>query len=535
MNVRDTLKTNAKHPGGDAAEPGLEGGSNHSAEDLEKLLDLDRHRLSVVPQKTSSPSERWMKYVGFPAGIAVFLALYYMPLPEGLSTAGRSTMACFCMALIWWVTEPMPTYVTSLCLMVGLTFTDAWGGKEVLGVLGLDVIWLNVTAFVLSSILLKTNLAKRIALFLIVTFGRSALPMLLAFMLLQFVLASMIPATAARAVMTLPIMLVVALIFGSSADSPNNFGRNLFLQNLMGINIFSSAFMTGSTANLIAVALILKLSGNKVYYTDWLLANLPVVVVSMAVTWLIGPKLLFRLKPEERAPRISGGMAALRDQFTRMGPMTFAEVKGAVIFCLVIFLWVTDRFHMGWFGFEIPAVFAAMIGAIITFLPRVGLLKWNDADIPWHLMLFSAGAYAGGLALNDTGAAQWVVGRVFGMLNFSKGVGFFPVYVIVIAIMMYSHLFFTSKTMRTIILIPFIIAMANHLGISPLALALPAAFTIDWVIGLPISAKPNVILFTTGQYSVLDNIKYGILVATIGVVFYAVAGLTWFRVLGITP
>ena len=65
-------------------------------------------------------------------------------------------------------------------------------------------------------------------------------------------------------------------------------------------------------------------------------------------------------------------------------------------------------------------------------------------------------------------------------------------------------------------------------------MALPAAFTIDWVIGLPISAKPNVILFTTGQYSVLDNIKYGLIVATIGVVIMFIAGFTWFKFLGIT-
>jgi solute carrier family 13 (sodium-dependent dicarboxylate transporter), member 2/3/5 len=94
---------------------------------------------------------------------------------------------------------------------------------------------------------------------------------------------------------------------------------------------------------------------------------------------------------------------------------------------------------------------------------------------------------------------------------------------------------FTSKTMRTIILIPFIIGLARELGINPVALALPAAFTIDWVIGLPISAKPNVILFTTGQYSVLENIRYGVIVSTIGLLLLVVAGFTWFRFLGITP
>ena len=178
---------------------------------------------------------------------------------------------------------------------------------------------------------------------------------------------------------------------------------------------------------------------------------------------------------------------------------------------------------------------AAMLGAIIVFLPRVGILAWNEADIPWHLMLFSSGAYAGGMALDNTGAGRWAVNLVFSYVNVTREMGFMPVYVGVIALMMYSHLVFTSKTMRTMILIPFVILLAKQLGYNPLAFALPAAFTIDWVVGLPISAKPNVILFGTGQYSVLDNILYGVLVATIGVVLLSVAGLTWFRFLGITP
>ena len=112
---------------------------------------------------------------------------------------------------------------------------------------------------------------------------------------------------------------------------------------------------------------------------------------------------------------------------------------------------------------------------------------------------------------------------------------FWTVYIIVIALMMYSHLVFTSKTMRTIILIPFIIALAQQLGFNPIALALPAAFTIDWVIGLPISAKPNVILFTTGQYSVLDNLKYRLRDRDHRHRAPDVAGFTWFHFLGLTP
>ena len=498
-------------------------------------LDIEKYKLAVVVERPKGRAERWMKRVGMPLGIAVFAAILLMPLPDGLSPNGRAALASFAFALIWWIGEPVPTYVTSLILMVALVFTGAWTEAQVLGVLGLDVIWLNVMAFILSAVLVTTHLAKRIALMLLVRFGRRASTALLSMVIVQLLLAPLIPATAARAVMTLPLMLVVAAIYRSTSQAPTNFGRNLFLQNLMGINIFSSGFMTGSTANLIAVGFILTLGGERVYYTDWMFANLPIALIGMAIAWWIGPHLLMRIPPAQAVPQVTGGIESLESQLKKMGRLSAAEKRGLAIFGLVVFLWVTDRFHMAWFGFGISAVIAAMIGAILALAPRIGVVTWNDTDIPWHLLIFSAGAYAGGLALDQTGAAKWGIERVFASLQFGTDVNFWTVYVIVIVINMYSHYFFTSKTMRTVIMIPIVIGIAKHLGFSPLSLALPAAFTIDWVIGLPISGKPNLIIFTTGQYSVLDQLKYGFVMTTVGVILLVIAGFTWFRFLGITP
>lgn len=503
--------------------------------ELDQLLDLDRHKLSVIPKKKATPSERWMKYLGFPLGMIAFLMIYYMETPAGLSSSGQAVMASFALALIWWVSEPIPTFVTSLILMILLVCLDGWDQKNVLAVFGLDVIWLNVMAFILSSILVKTDLAKRIALNLIARFGKTSGSILLAFIVLQLSLAPLIPATAARTVMTLPIMMVVAAIYGATSDHPTNFGRNLFLQNLIGINIFSSGFMTGSAANLIAIMFINTMAGEKVYYTDWMFASLPIILATMLIAWFIGPRFLFPVRIEDQKPKIKGGIETLKRQLEAMGPLSFNEKKAAVLFGMVIFLWMTDRFHMGWFGFEVDPVIAAMAGAVLCFIPKIGILQWNEADIPWHLMLFSTGAYAGGMALDSSGAGRWAIQQVFSMFNITRGVNFWYVYIGVIAIMMYSHLVFTSKTMRTMILIPFFILLAKQLGYKATSLALPAAFCIDWVIGLPISAKPNVILFGTGQYSVLDNLKFGLIVSTIGVILLTIAGMTWFRFLGITP
>jgi solute carrier family 13 (sodium-dependent dicarboxylate transporter), member 2/3/5 len=502
---------------------------------VDELLDLSQNRLSRAAERLPSPGERWMRYLGLPLGILAFLALYYMPTPAGMTGAGQTVIASFALALVWWVTEPIPTHLTSLVLMGLLVFFNGWSEEPVLQTLGYSVIWLNILAFVLASMLVKTDLAKRIALSLIVRWGHSAVAVLLALFLLNLVMAAFIPATAARAAMMLPVLLVVARIYGASSERPTNFGRNLFLQNVQAVDFCSSAFMTGSNANLIAVAFILSMGGSRVYYTDWLFANLPVVVVAVFISWLIGPRLVFRLRPQERRPVVDGGLERLRGTLEAMGPVSGAEKRAMAIFGLVIVLWVTDRLHMRMFGFEITAVMAAFIGAVIALAPRIGLLKWSEADIPWHLMLFSAGAYAGGLALNDSGAARWLVGSLFARLHIGPGVGFWPVYCVVIAVNMFSHVFFTSKTMRTLIFIPFVITIAQTLGFHPLSLALPAAFTIDWVITLPMNAKPNVIQYSSGQYSVLDSLRYGLVMTAVGTLLLILAGFTWFRFLGITP
>lgn len=502
--------------------------------DIQALLNMERMTLSSKMRTPQTASERWMEYLGFPLGIAVFLLIYYWPTGVGLSSAGQAGAACFALALVWWIMEPVPTYLTSFVLMVMLVFLDVTKTKPVLDVLGMDVIWLNILAFILASMLVKTRLAKRMALALINKFGKTAGWALIAFVIVQLVLAPLIPATAARTVMTMPLMIVVAAIYGASADNPNNFGRTLFLLNLFGISILSSTVMTGSAANLMAVGFIQIMGGHKVYYTDWMFANAPIAIIAMLIAWYIGPRFIFPLKAEEKVPQVAGGLDLIKQELGKMGKMTEAEWRCIAIFGVVIFLWMTDRFHMQWFGVEIAAPIAAMIGCIIAFMPRWGLLQWSEAEIPWHALMFSAGAYAGGLALDSTGAAEWAVRQLFGNLDL-KTFSFGAAYTIVICIMMYSHLLSTAKTIRTVIMIPIIITLSRELGWDPVSLALPAAFCIDWVIGLPICGKPNIIMYASGQFSVTDNFKYGFTVATIGVLLLVLAGATWFHWLGITP
>lgn len=101
-----------------------------------------------------------------------------------------------------------------------------------------------------------------------------------------------------------------------------------------------------------------------------------------------------------------------------------------------------------------------MLGAVIMLAPQLKLISWNDVDIPWHLMIFSAGAYSLGAGLTNTKLMEVLTKHLmdaFGMNSMS----YFELYAVLTAIFIASHFIFQSKNMRTIIFIPIVIGIAQ--------------------------------------------------------------------------
>lgn len=484
---------------------------------------------SAVPPraKPAHGLSRWMDFLGIPIALAVFCLIALMPLPTGLSAQGQMALAIFALALVLWVSQSIPPYATSLVAMILLILTNTWGEAQVIGVFGQDVIWLMVSAFILTSAMMKAGLARRLALGMVTTFGSRSKWALLSMIVVNGILAFLVPSTTARAGLMLPIVLVLAEVYGAKPGH-SKFGASLMIQELQSNNIFTSGILTATTCNVMAVGFIKQLGGQEVFYTDWLFASFPVALISMVMAWLLG---LIFFKPEFDTPQ-GKGLDVLRGELKSMGKLTANEWKVAVIFVVTVFLWVTDRWHVGWWGFQISTVAVGIVAAALCFLPGIGFLTWKETKIPWDLMIFSCGAYAAGLALESSGAASWMMNGIFAATNI-KSMSFFGAYAIVIIVAMFSHMVFTSKNVRTAIVIPVVIVLAKQMGFSPMSLALPAAFTMTWSITLPPNCKPNLIFFGTGQFTITQQLVYGLLVCVIGCALMILAGPTWFSLVGI--
>jgi len=512
-------------------------------------LDMNNYRIEKLPKMVKSGFEKWMAIVGGPLAIVLFIYFYWfakIPFLEhlngkeaakrfgevgsaGFTKINYAMLAIFIGAIVLWITEAIPNYLTSLILILAMVLTGVTTDKVAYAQLGHPVMWLNILSFVLASMLVKTRVAKRFALWFVIRFGKNATMVIFSFMVINIVLSAFISATTAKATILLPIFMVVAAIYGASKGDRNNFGRNLVLQNLFQINMGATGFLTGSGANLLAAAMIAGAMGwSSFSYQDWFVAAFPLCLILMLIGWFVGLKIIFPLKKGENQPQIEGGMDRLRLELANMGKMTFEEYKAIAIFVGVLALWATDKQH----GINQTAV--AFMGAVVALLPGIGIVKWNDVDIPWHLLLFSAGAYTLGAGLEATDLPATMVDTLFNAIGINAHTPFILIYAMLTGGMLFSALLFESKTMRALIFIPISIGVAHKFGYSILSLAFPVALLVEHVYVLPFNSKPAALLYTTNHYSWSDTLKYGLSMMVISWFMIMLWGETVLKWLGYT-
>lgn len=334
------------------------------------------------------------------ATLAAALAIATALPAEGLSGAGRLSLFGFGCATIAWVLLPMNPAFVALAVSGFLMLAGVIGQHSFLSMLGNDIVWLMIGAFVLGEAVTRTGLAKRLNH---AVAGRARrvdqLFWLISATLLA--LAFLIPSTSARASVLLPLHKALEPVIGERAT------RALSLLIPSIILVTTIAALTGAASHLVANDLLAGMTGRRIGFLEWALYGLPFAIAAGAATcWVV---LRMSLSPSERAlPLVVPG--------PEIRPWSREERIVALVGIAMVGLWL----GAGWLGLSIATV--AALGAIFLMSP-VGALRWSEGlkAINWDLILFVGAALLLGKSLIDTGAAGWLTQRFFAAMGFSAG------------------------------------------------------------------------------------------------------------------
>lgn len=441
---------------------------------------------------------------------------------SGLSYPGHLALGIFLMAAIFWITEPIPIYATSMLVILCQIFllssrslfmtsqgVDLDGYTPVnysvfMATLADPIIILFLGGFALASAAVKFDLDRNLTRILLKPFGSNPAYIALGLMLVTALLSAFMSNTATTA-----MMMTVVIPIAAKFDNADPFKKLITLCVPFSANIGGIATPIGTPPNAIALA-ALKHEGFNISFTTWMVCAAPLAIIMLFVTWRV---LLFAFPPAVKKFDM-----IMEGQFQKQPKAMITYF----IFGLTILLWVTESIH------RIPSSMTAFIP--VALLPALGVLDKSDIrNFGWEVLWLVAGGISLGLSMQNTGLANWVIELVpWAALG---GVGL----VLAFCIVAYLIANLVSHTVSASILVPIALGMGLsgvagqdfNLATSVMMIAVVVSFSMM----LPISTPPNAIAMSSGMIKTSDMSRTGAAVGVGGIFLLLLFGFLYWPLL----
>lgn len=448
-----------------------------------------------------------------------------LPVPTGMTPAGRNAAAVAMLMAIWWITEAIPIYATAFLPMALFPLLRILPAGETAISYGHDLVLMMISGFFIAKGIEAQNLHKRIALILIKALGTSRPRILLSIMVATAFLSMWI-ANVTAALMMLPIGVAIILKEEALGTSGSRFGVAVMLGIAYAASVGGVTTLIGSPTNLIFSGIMTKIfpSAPPVSFLEWLKVGIPILIIFLPFIWYYLAR-FYNIRGH-----IPGSRELIMDELKALGKMTAGEKRVMYVFLLTVIGWVFrdgftfDRFVVpGWgellrIGDYVSDSTVGMFSALLLFALPAGngkrLLDWKMAgQIPWGVGVIVGGGYALAASFKSTGLADWLGGQLAFVSNFPTLIVLF---IVVGAILLFTEM--NSNTATANIFLPVLASMAVAGNVNPLLLMIPATFACSFVFIMPAGTGPNTVIFGSNRVTVPDMARAGIWLKLISMV-----------------
>jgi len=466
------------------------------------------------------------KNIGLFLGPIVFVLVNFFYEPKNLSSEGIAILASTLWIAIWWMTEAIPIYVTSLLPIILFPLSGGLELKLTTASYGHKFVFLFIGGFILAIAIEKWKLHKRIALNIIKIVGTKKSNIILGFMIATAFLSMWISNTA-TAVMILPVGLAIISQLKDNPKTIENenivFGKTLMLAIAYSASIGGMATLIGTPPNLVLAGVVKTSFNVEINFLQWMSFGLPISIFLLFICW----KYLTTIAYNFSNQNFESGLNEIDKQLKELGKVSYEEKSVLIVFILTALAWVTQSFLIKQFIPAIDDTIIAIFAAIILFiLPNKEgskkLLSWADAvKLPWGILLLFGGGMALAKGFDSSGLAIWIGSQ----MNFFNAIPLLFLLLILIAIVNFLTEI-TSNLATTAMLLPVLVALSETIEVNAFFLLVGATVAASCAFMLPVATPPNAVVFGSKILSIDDMIKKGFWMNLISI-FILTAAVYW--------
>ena len=455
--------------------------------------------------------------------IAALLSVIVALLPTemiglpGLDAVQQRVIAVFLFAAIMWLSEAIPSWCTSVIVIVVLLLTVSnqslgWLGgvegahyvpyKDIMHCFADPTIMLFIGGFILAIGMTKTGLDVVLAKYFLAPFGTQPKFVLLGFILVTAVFSAFVSNTATAAMMFAFLTPVLRALPDGSRER-----ASLALAIPIGANIGGIATPIGTPPNTIVLGYLNETLGLTIGFGEWMLKMVPFVLILLFISWYM-LRIMFPFEEKEIVLRIEHHHAVTRNLWIV-----------AITFAVTIILWcMPEDSGLGLNSYIISLIPMGVFAA-------AGILTRRDLEeINWSVLWMVAGGFALGLALNSTKLSTVLINAI-------PFASWSPLIVMIISgLVCFGFSNFISHSAAASLLTPVLGVVAGAMqaagtldggGVATMLIGVAIAASVSMI--LPISTPPNAIAAATGFFTQKQLIRVGLILGLVGLV----VGYVW--------
>ncbi|EMA27083.1 SLC13 family permease [Haloarcula japonica] len=449
------------------------------------------------------------------------------PTPPGMSPSIRRVLSVFLIALVLWLTEPVPYVVSSvlsvtLLYALGVVDTFAAAATGYASSLVFFLLLLLLLSNSISSVGLDRRMAQRLLS------GehtpRQTHRSLAAHILL---LAVLVPSAMARAVTFIPIVKRLVDAYGLADGS--GFERGAFL--LLGhVNpIASMALMTGGGMALVTSEIVTS-TVRPVTWVEWAVLMIPPTVALFGLGTVSAAA--FSSVDGEKTVATADGNGAPAEEPRPFGTESASEVGStreqrlvAGVMGATVLAWIVGSFV------GIPTVVPAAAAVFVLSLPGVGVIKADDVrDVSWGI-IFLIGAMLSILdVMESTGTLDYVVETLTRAVPFAA-LAHWQVVAVLLGLAVGIRVLFSTASAAIVVALPIVLEFADAFGVARLPLALSVLLVVGSTTILPFNTSAVLVSMDRGPLSHRDVVSFGLVTMALSLVVVVASWLVYWPVI----
>jgi DASS family divalent anion:Na+ symporter len=450
------------------------------------------------------------------AVVALAGAIWFSPVPEGLTAPAWHLFAIFAATIVAVVADAIPILTASVLAVAAAVLTGTLPPDKAYSGFSNGTILLIVLAFLVARAVVTCGLGQRIGYAVVSVFGRSTLGLSYSVFLVDGVIAPAFPSNTARAGVLFPLAFSLAEAAGARPDDPSRrrLGGFLMYSGIASLSVSSALWLTAMAANPLG-AEIARPFGVEIGFGSWLLASSLPTLVAM----LLLPLLLYKLI----APEVTStpeAPAAARQALARLGPLSLHEKIVMGTFGGMVVLWGASST----LGLDPTAVAFLGLGVLLLSgtLTLDDIAKQGDvlAIYLWFAVLFTLSSQ-----LNELGfmgfLGQNLATALGGMSPVATGLILVVAYVLL-------HYLFVSQTAHLLALFGVFLDVGVRLGVPATILAFLLLFATNFFSGItPQGSSANLLFAGSGFMTQGELYRIGAISTAFSLLVYLVIGVPW--------